>query len=243
MTVNECAICGLEISSLDRYSGRVVEMKNREVHSWCRVIKMGIVPECPLYNNITPKPCSNECVQARKCTSEEICNCKCENLLCQIGVSVRELRAKGMMPWQGYIPMKLRQDALQAERENSSELNEAGSSGNVDWRSIYQYLTGLSSHGVYTLESVADELKKCGLEVKVLPMDAGLRLAGHTLAVSEPDYGSPGIWSLRLAYKLYAIATGSRFHSQFSGRGYQYRDVLERMEKWLETSDIARDSE
>lgn len=102
--VERCRICGLEIESMDRMSGRVVSYRGGEAHSYCRVIKAGVVPDCPLADNVTPRPCTNQCLQAKNCPNAPECGCCCENLVCQIGQSVRVLRARGEVPWHGYVP-------------------------------------------------------------------------------------------------------------------------------------------
>jgi hypothetical protein len=107
MTDN-CGICGLEIADIDRHSGRVGKFRGVEVHSWCQVIRVGVVPECPLADCITPKPCTNQCVQAKACPTSPDCGCCCDNMLCQIGQSVRELRSKGEIGWKGYVPIEAR---------------------------------------------------------------------------------------------------------------------------------------
>lgn len=104
---NNCLICELEIESIDREYGRVVKWRGGEAHAYCRVIQAGVVPECPIPH---PTDCTNLCVQARACENQAFCGCKCENIHCQIGKSVRALRAKGLMPWEGYIPVKSEED-------------------------------------------------------------------------------------------------------------------------------------
>jgi hypothetical protein len=108
MKNNNCVICGLEFDSMHRRYNYVVKLREGEAHPHCKILRMGVVPECPFYENITPRPCSNECVQARLCPNSKKCNCKCENLGCDIGQSVIALRAEGKIPWKGYIPLEIR---------------------------------------------------------------------------------------------------------------------------------------
>lgn len=103
-----CGICGLVIDDIDRMSGRIVDHRNGEAHSYCKDIADGIVPDCPLARSVSPQPCSARCVQARLCDNHPNCLCQCDNMLCQIGQAVRTLRGKGMVPWEGYVPKKMR---------------------------------------------------------------------------------------------------------------------------------------
>ena len=104
MTAPSCSICGMPIQQIDRVHGRVARTSNGEVHAYCRVIQLGMIPECPLYEGLQPKPCSNDCVQAKACPSKGCTNCVCDNVVCQIGQSVRALRAQGRLPLVGYVP-------------------------------------------------------------------------------------------------------------------------------------------
>jgi len=97
-----CNICLLPIQNIDEIHGRISKNENGTIHSYCNAINYGIVPECPLYENLEPKPCSNECVQAKTCETYNTCKCDCENSVCQIGQSVRALRSAGKIPWDGY---------------------------------------------------------------------------------------------------------------------------------------------
>lgn len=102
-----CLICGFHIDAIERMYGRISRYKHGEAHIYCINIEAGKVPECPLADNVTPKPCTNLCVQAQECSAGIQCNCRCDNLLCQIGQSVRALRSKGMIRWKGYVPREL----------------------------------------------------------------------------------------------------------------------------------------
>lgn len=230
-----CIFCDLEIRDIDRYHGRVVELQNGEAHTWCRVINSGVVPECPLALSVKPPPCTNLCVQAQFAEPEEDCSSICENLLCQIGKSVRALRAFGKIDWDGYIPKEIRNEVFQEyvkkekDKYDLSSYNDAKQ--RVDWPRVYDFLQGLSSHTVYKPSYIAERLESCGFIVNVFPSQLGLGVIGYSLETVEPDYGTPGIWSLDLAYLLYEICTGERFVSDYSGRGWQYRDILEHFKK------------
>ncbi len=213
--------------------GRVVLCNEGEAHSYCRVMEAGDVPECPLADDITPKPCTNLCIQMQECTGKTGCSCHCENLLCQIGQSVRSMRSKGLISRKGYVPLELRWQTLRDIQSGKLQI-AVDPVGKVDWKKVYEYLCGLSSHGAYTLESVAERLAESGLPIKKLPNEAGLAVANRIIAVDVPDFGKPGIWSLELAYRLYEVASGKQFISEFSGRGRQYDEVLEKFRQFIE---------
>ena len=105
---NTCAICGLEIDSMDRMYGRAMEGKEGEVHVYCRLMEAGVVPECPLADSVVPKPCNKDCLQARMHSNRDTCGCECENVVCQIGKSVRALRSRHLIKWEGYVPTRMR---------------------------------------------------------------------------------------------------------------------------------------
>jgi hypothetical protein len=237
---NICDICGLVISERHIERGRVLRSKKTMVHSFCKVIQEGIVPECPLYDGINPKPCSNLCIQAQACTNEDIsnCRCKCENLDCSIGQSVRQLRSKGILPWSGYIPINLRYEYIQ--NILSRERPPKGNKNKIKWLKIYDFLQSLSSHGVYKPSYIAEKLSEYGMAVKCFPDNLGIRLSEGWVATEQPTYGRPGIPSLDLGMMLYKIATGQYFNSDFIGLGYQYDDLLNKFKKFLETKSSAK---
>lgn len=93
---DRCAICGLPVEYVDRRSGRVARYKGAEVHSYCRVLITGSIPECPLSGNVQPLPECASCCQAMNCSKPG--RCGCENMVCQIGKSVRALREQSKIP-------------------------------------------------------------------------------------------------------------------------------------------------
>lgn len=90
-----CVICGLPIEGLDCLY-RVTQYKGVEVHSYCRVLILGSIPECPLSGGVQPAPECISCCQAMNCNKPGRCGCK--NMVCQIGKSVRALRSQGKIP-------------------------------------------------------------------------------------------------------------------------------------------------
>lgn len=85
----KCAICDLEIDGMDIMHGRTSKFQGKTVHTYCRIFKMGIIPECPLADGIAPAPQCNLCCVANQCDIPGKCGCK--NKVCQIGVSMRKL--------------------------------------------------------------------------------------------------------------------------------------------------------
>src|ERR1700690_2575981 len=153
---SNCSICGTEITALNRMANRVIESADGEAHSFCRVIVAGMVPECPLYEGIEPRPCSNDCLQAQACQSDQECSCKCENMNCSVGQAVHALRLKGVVQWNGYLPGKLRAEVYRSAAEKAtgafaglSDRAVSDMRRNVNWKLVYEYLCKLSSHRVY----------------------------------------------------------------------------------------------
>ncbi|MFB3880980.1 MAG: hypothetical protein ACE149_06935 [Armatimonadota bacterium] len=99
---------------------------------------------------------------------------------------------------------------------------------------VYALLSDYHSHTTYTPESVTRRLTECGFEARPLPDGSGIRIGDTVIGVSQPDWGGPGIWSLSLAYALYKIMTGQSYVSEYVGRGFQYRDLLERFRELAE---------
>jgi len=102
--IAHCLICDLELKTIDRINGRVVEYQAGEAHAYCRLIRANVVPNCPLADQVTPRPCTDHCLQAKICTGAPECACCCDSLACRIGQAVRALRARGEVRWHGHAP-------------------------------------------------------------------------------------------------------------------------------------------
>jgi hypothetical protein len=104
---------------------------------------------------------------------------------------------------------------------------------NANWNSILEFLSGLRPHSVYSLAFIVNTLKDYGLSVNISGNSDGINIGGRFLAISQPDQGSAGIWSLELVNELYNLVIGDEFYSAFIGIGFQYRDILDRLREFL----------
>lgn len=86
-----CSICNLPIEMMDLRYDRVWQRidGSNKVHLYCVQMMIGLVPECPLYED--QNLCTNKCVRVICCVNHPKCNCRCEYEGCYIGKSSKIL--------------------------------------------------------------------------------------------------------------------------------------------------------
>jgi len=92
-----------------------------------------------------------------------------------------------------------------------------------------QLLEDLGSHSLYYPEPLLKLLTDCGLSAGMAPDGQSIILEGQVITVSTPERGEPGISPLSVLCVVYEIATGEKPDSQMTGRGFRYKDVMNKL--------------
>ncbi len=95
-------------------------------------------------------------------------------------------------------------------------------------KAIYDYFASLDSHSTYRIDAVAESLRSLGFHVWMSFDKTHIEVEGITIRVVQPDYGTPGIDGLEMGMLLCRILFGG-FVTEYSGRGWIYRDILEKL--------------
>ena len=92
-----------------------------------------------------------------------------------------------------------------------------------------QLLEKLGSHDLYYPAPLARRLAECGFSASVAPDSNGLILEGQLISLTTPDWGKPGISPIDVLQRVYEISTGEFPDSEMTGRGFWFRDVMNKL--------------
>ena len=92
-----------------------------------------------------------------------------------------------------------------------------------------KYLEDLGSHSLYYPNDLSKRLAECGLSTSVAADSQGLIIEGQLIPLSIPEWGEPGISTLSILSTVYELATGEPPLSNMTGRGFWYRNVMDKL--------------
>lgn len=92
-----------------------------------------------------------------------------------------------------------------------------------------QLLEKMGSHSLYFPEPLAQHLAECGFSASVAPDSNGLILEGQLIPLETPDWGEAGISPMSVLQTVYEISTGESPDSVMTGRGFWFRDVMDKL--------------
>lgn len=100
---------------------------------------------------------------------------------------------------------------------------------NIKKTEFLQFLVELGSHSLYYPETFVRGLAECGLDASISRDGQGLELEGQTIPLSMPEWGEPGISAMSVLAVIFETATGEQPQSKMTGRGFQLRDVMNKL--------------
>lgn len=96
-------------------------------------------------------------------------------------------------------------------------------------KEFLQLMEILGSHSLYYPEPIAEHLLDCGITTITAPDNQGILLEGHMIPVWKPECGEPGISLLAILSVVFEIATGEKPHSDMTGMGFRFQDVMRQL--------------
>lgn len=101
----------------------------------------------------------------------------------------------------------------------------------LDKQKFLALLEELNSHTLYYPDAMARHLRSCGLSVEVSEDKAAIFVEGLAIAVTDPEWGEPGISPSSVLSAMFELTVGESPRSEMNGRGFWYRDVTAQLRK------------
>jgi len=84
-----------------------------------------------------------------------------------------------------------------------------------------------------------EKLINCGLQARVAEDERAIFVENVRIDLTQPEWGRPGISPVSVLVVVYELSTGRRPESTMSGRGFWFKDVLQKLAKHWRIEDMS----